>query len=340
MYMSLPYLHRSVLAFVAAACTCGSMKGQDTSYYNYHPACGFLSNDTLSVSALTPEGIRGAHIVTEARVALKKVSFRSGENRSYWGYSLPTTDGDTLTVRLRYVDSPTGDPDRSKVGRVTVSLGDDVVAEKNCEEFEPMPRRYNSLGIMLKDGRMLSISGGGKQPRELMETILPRRIEVEDSVKLWSIGEAEVSLFVAGVSGVPLDAPMSGYTLETLMERLKGSKDPAEGLWRYFDRENDATYARPGGEYTLATVATDKRGEYEIILVDGAKVYSDRWRQMMVKGKLRATIFAGHYDLEWVDASFERMTKDVHATIEDGALLTVVFPLYKAKMRFVKVGEL
>lgn len=58
---------------------------------------------------------------------------------------------------------------------------------------------------------------------------------------------------------------------------------------------------------------------------------------MMLKGRLRPTIFENHYTLEWIDSEFRTMTEDMHADIEQGAILTLSFPLLKTTLRFSKV---
>jgi hypothetical protein len=49
------------------------------------------------------------------------------------------------------------------------------------------------------------------------------------------------------------------------------------------------------------------------------------------------TIFSGNYDASWIDATMEPLDKDVQATIENGVILTLNFPVYKSQVRFAKV---
>ncbi len=58
---------------------------------------------------------------------------------------------------------------------------------------------------------------------------------------------------------------------------------------------------------------------------------------MMLKGRLKPTIFVGHYDLEWIDSTFAPIDRDIHATITDGAILTLSFPLLKTTLRFSRM---
>lgn len=56
----------------------------------------------------------------------------------------------------------------------------------------------------------------------------------------------------------------------------------------------------------------------------------------MLRGRLHDTRFVNHYDLEWVDAAFDLMSRDVHADVEQGVMLTLSFLVYRSRMRFVK----
>ena len=296
-----------------------------------------LTDSTLSLPAIPPSGVRGVETVCEARVALDKVSQLSGTNPSYWELLLTGTDGRCVRVSLHIVDPPSGVADMGKQGRGRVLVGDDVIAQEDFYGFSTLPARYNSLSVRLNDAGELRVSGGGSHGRPLLTARLPEAGFAPDSVRLHTAGAAQVGMFAAGSTGIPSVAETTDHTLDGLRERFSQSSDPVEGFWRYFDRQNDPSYARPGGEYTLALVNNGQRGEYDIVLVDGARVYADKWRPMMLKGHLRATVFAGHYDLKWIDASFEPMTSDIHATIEEGALLTLSFPLYKTTLRFSKL---
>ncbi len=57
----------------------------------------------------------------------------------------------------------------------------------------------------------------------------------------------------------------------------------------------------------------------------------------MLKGKLIPTLFEGHYDLVWYDGKMQRMDSDISASMEQGVILTLNFPLYRSKLRFSKV---
>lgn len=77
------------------------------------------------------------------------------------------------------------------------------------------------------------------------------------------------------------------------------------------------------------------KDDYLIIYLSGAETNSSNWKEGMIKGRLKATIFQNHYDLEWYDSLFELIDVDAYASINN-SILTLEFPLYKAKVRFFK----
>ncbi len=130
-------------------------------------------------------------------------------------------------------------------------------------------------------------------------------------------------------------SPGSMWTLDGLDQYLSNSTDPVEGYWRYLDRDMEDKWLRLGGRYTLAVVRADDG--YDLIYIDGAQVKKSQWRPCMVKGHITKTQFSGNYDLCWIDATLEPIVEDCYATIENGVILTLNFPIYKSQIRFAKV---
>ena len=133
-------------------------------------------------------------------------------------------------------------------------------------------------------------------------------------------------------------APTSRWTREALDEYFNVTSDPLEGYWKYLDRDMTDEWLRLGGRYTLAVVRADDG--YDLIYIDGAQVKKSMWHEGMLKGHMSKTIFSGNYDATWIDATMEPIEKDVQATIENGVILTLNFPVYKSQVRFDKVMNL
>lgn len=122
---------------------------------------------------------------------------------------------------------------------------------------------------------------------------------------------------------------------DDIISSLEEIADPRCGIYNFFDEEFDMKIAVKGGRYRLALLPAEEGG-YNLIYIEGAVVQSDRWHTGMLKAYLQPTPFVGTYILFWTDSNcniIDDMTP--YATIE-GVIITVVFPLQKAKFRFVK----
>lgn len=297
----------------------------------YHDAPVTFADSSATIQ-LVSGGLESVR--AEARVAMKSIPERQGMASAWWELRLSSPD-DTLAVKLHHGNTDFGDILDRRITRLTISRKGDALVEKEVEGFAPGSGFYNTLSAELDACGHLLVSGGSKAGKILAETDIAPFQPVTADVAVCG-GEGTMSLFCCESLRSPGAVMATMWTMESLAERIKNSDDQAEGFWKYLDRENDPEYARPGGRYLLATVKNE-RGEYDIIYVDGAQTYADKWEPMMLKGRLTPTIFIGHYDLEWVDSSFESISEDIHADITDGAILTVSFPLLKSKMRFSKM---
>lgn len=123
------------------------------------------------------------------------------------------------------------------------------------------------------------------------------------------------------------------YTYEILKDIFSYKKDTNEGFWNYLDRDNNPQWARIGGRYRLALLSQGE--DFLLLYIDGAEVNKSQWNECMVKGRLKATNFENHYDVEWYDSTFELIKKDIYANI-DNSILTIHFPIYKSSVRFYK----
>ena len=303
----------------------------------YFPSPVELRDSSITVPLDTSVAVRNCRV--DVRGAMSGIGERPGLARAYWGLKL-IGPSDTMTVTLRHGNSSFGDILDRRVNMLTVARGKDVIFEKDIAAFESSSGVYNTLRLDLdRQNGELNISGGGKSVTDICA--LPvGRLAMSSAVTVWSQGVLDVASLSLEISLSPEQALASGWTQEALMDHLRASTDPVEGYWQYLDRENDPRYARPGGRYLLAVVRnpdSDVDGNYDILYVDGAETWRDRWHPMMIKGRLRPTIFLDHYDLEWTDAVFETIDRDIHATITDRSILTLSFPLLKTTMRFSRM---
>ena len=133
-------------------------------------------------------------------------------------------------------------------------------------------------------------------------------------------------------------AVTTSWNRTRLNEYFEQSADPIEGYWSYLDRDMQDEWMRLGGRYTLAVVRNGNG--YDLIYIDGAQVKKSFWQEGMLKGHLTKTMFSGNYDMYWIDATMEPIDKDAYATIENGVILTLNFPVFKSQVRFAKIIEI
>ena len=211
---------------------------------------------------------------------------------------------DRRTMRVRLI--------RNQSGQVTELASQRIAHGVSLEDGD------NTLCVDV-DERGASVSIGKSELVKVIECNLKR-----------PIGDVQVGYLVGPGACVSIEravltidnrqqaaATATTWSLEALDERFSQSTDPVEGYWRYLDRD----------------------GGYDIVYVGGARVMRSQWKPGMVKGHLRPTIFAGNYDLEWIDATLQPLgDEDAYATLEGGgAILTLNYPLYKSQVRYARV---
>ncbi len=322
-------------------CTSGLSHADDNCRRTHLDAPVTICDTMLSRHVATGDTPASSFTV-EARGALARAKERVGMSKTLWGITL-TSPSDTLDVSLHFGNTDFGDMLDRRIARITVTRNGAELYAAEAEGFRMSGGDLNTLTLSLSDST-LNISGGGERSRQLADVHIHNSLSPCDA-RIWSRGQLLVTVFSTETCLPPSHTLATAHTPATLKERFQSRHDPIEGYWTYFDRSNDPMYARLGGQYTLAVIKRDEptatdglTDAYDIVYVAGAKTLGQQWQPMMLKGTLRSTIFQGHYDLEWIDSTFDRITDDIHATLDsDDALLTLSFPLLKTTIRFSKM---
>lgn len=290
-----------------------------------------------AVTPLVADFMRYDKISIDARAAVKKIKEQKAPSAPEWGLRIAVDSlGRSYTAGLAHSAEGFGSPFDSHTLTVAVWLGDSVILTRSFEkDFSLVSGGENTLMADIDSRRRtVTLSGGNRRPVEIGSfaysgTLAPGFVA--------SVPVA-VSSLSARLESDPASLAVTRWTAETIADYLSGTGNPVEGYWSYLDRENDPQYATVGGRYRLAVVADpDCRGAYDILYVEGAEKFPGSWHAGMKKGRLTPTRFAGHYDLEWNDASFLPIRHDIHAQFsDDGAILTLSFPLYRTSVRFFK----
>lgn len=186
------------------------------------------------------------------------------------------------------------------------------------------------------DERGVKVSIGKNELQQILEADIKRPAEVVQVGYLVGAGaRVAIERAVLTIDNEQQVITTTSWTREALDEYFATSVDPNEGYWKYLDRDMQDDWLRLGGRYTLAVVRSDDG--YDIIYLEGAQVKKSLWHEGMLKGHMTKTVFSGNYDATWIDATMEPIEKDVQATIENGVILTLYFPVYKSQVRFAKV---
>lgn len=249
---------------------------------------------------------------------------------SQWSLSWPSDYG---YCRATLILPPKGRKDDVYFTSSTLRLetGDKVEeyrvdGDVSCDDFNSMKIDYDGVTATLFVGDAVAREvaavpfGPGEVSVDMPEGSLCQRMQL--------VQQAENT-----------DAGMLEGSLERMLLRVSDSEDHNEGIWEYFGKDADAAKVNIGGRYVLATVANG-HGGYDIVYVAGAGTNPGKWRPMTLKGRMRPTIFADDYDLEWIDAAGTHVTGDTYARMSaDRSMLTFGFPDYGATLRFRRVRQ-
>lgn len=123
---------------------------------------------------------------------------------------------------------------------------------------------------------------------------------------------------------------------EEELTKLMADAEGIEGTWMYLDRDIDTGKASLGHKYSLVIVKSSDSA-YQIISVDPKAAKQGLLMPLQVKGWLRPTNFSNNYDLVWYDANGRELNDDNNAQLsDDGAILTLRFPVFKSQLRFTR----
>lgn len=194
---------------------------------------------------------------------------------------------------------------------------------------------YNVLGVDMKDSQTTILAGDNHLNPIFTLDVGPQLQPVHMGVLVGSgalINLERTVLALRSDSRINTD---TGWTRDSLDAHFAHSRDLFEGYWQYLDRDMQDTWLRLGGRYTLAIVKSSEN-TYDIIYVSGAEVKDTEWHCGMLKGRLEKTIFPDTYKAQWIDATHRSMGRDVQASVEQGIILTLKFPVWNSSVRFSK----
>lgn len=329
---------RSLLLAVGCVLACHQMAYPLWSQREYHPTPLIMRDSVITV--LHRAESFSHRLVVESRCAMLGIKERAGMAPAYWGFNVVGRN-DTLVVTIRHGNTDFGDLLDQRFTRIQVIRGKEMLFSQDyMDGFATSSGSFNTIILELdREEERMSLSGGDHAAVPIAEIPYKTDNLADVRVYVWAKGELCLSSLSSEVWHSAESRLATRWTVDDLNEYFSSSADPIEGYWRYLDRQNDPQYARLGGKYVLAVVKNDMPGGcYDVIYISGAETMAGRWKPGMLKGHLYRTVFQSHYDLCWYDSTFEAITRDIHASVTDNAILTLSFPLLKSTLRFSKAS--
>lgn len=331
-------IHRVALAALWSIFSAGEIAAALPVRHYYQP--GEICDSVAGIASL-PVGT--GYVVMEARGSLPSDRERAGSSDSWWGISWGGSCRYEVTMRGRNADF--GNLSDEYVVDITAShIASDgrreVVCQSTVSSGMAMAGGSNTLSVELVADSVANVYVG----KNTLAHVLTFAVDdcCMDGSAGWGIVSHGCWQPVMVMDELEADMQRSlttGWTYETVVGYLAERRgvDAAEGVWKYFDRNNNPDKGVVGGKYVIATVRNSEGG-YDVIYLDGARTGRDRWREGMLKGRLSPTIFKGHFDLVWYDALMDSVSEEANATVQqDGALLEVAFPVYETTFRFSRI---
>lgn len=274
-------------------------------------------------------------LTVEARVAVSTNKEKQGKSKSNWRLLWNYISNDTYNfIEFGWQNTDFGDIYDQRQVIITIASvlhGKETIEKKVfLSDGVSMSNGYNTILLEIK-ADLYNVFVGAEQLNyvgsfNFVGSILGK-CGVQTSVL------STVSHFIVEPSIDIKKKIKTPYSYEILKDRFSYTKDANEGFWNYLDRDNNPQWARIGGRYRLALLSLGK--DYLVLYIGGAEVNKTQWNECMVKGRLKATNFENHYDVEWYDSSFELIKKDIYANINN-SILAIDFPIYKSSLRFYK----
>lgn len=280
----------------------------------------------------------------EIRASLPKMTEREGKSEHRYSILFPLTQGDkTLEIRI----SPGTEAYNHSMEKQYISIevlmnqkdSSRTLFDKKIYKGVSFGRGANSISVEWNNDGRFTLYAGERTLAEVGEfDIHNDSIDLSRPIGILNHGTLNIIDLIYAWTPDPAKGLHTGIDVAHLYKQLS-EKDIAapEGIWKYLDRDTDERYGRLGGNYLIGIRKADNGKDFDIIYLGGAKVFSDKWQPGMLKGKLIPTLFEGHYDLVWYDGKMQRMDSDISASVEQGVILTLNFPLYRSKLRFSKV---
>lgn len=281
----------------------------------------------------------GGTVLIEATAAPIKMRQKQGESLTAWGVRWTDKNDNPCEFLLKWHNSDLGSFNDRRSMIISISRGAETLMTDTVTEGVNLFKGPNSLKLSLSpqgDARW-TVGGTALGAAGSLAMGEPR----DDSFALFAQG-SDLNVFSSRTSIIEdkREYAVTPFTDASFFPSGENNLFNPAGVWEFLDRDNDARWARLGGRYVLGVRPCDNNtGEWDIIYLEGAVTNAGRWKPGMWKGRLSSTPFNNHFNLMWVDAAFEVMsrTDECSATLsDDGSIITLSFPLDRSTIRFYR----
>lgn len=248
-----------------------------------------------------------------------------------WNLTLnDTVCNHVICINTKRIERNKFDFDHDESIVITLSVDGEELLKKDFGKRLPISKSPIYLRVQL-DGKEIILSAGGSTLE------IAGKIDYEGFTDYAVIsGKHDITITRHSFLFVPKPIIPQLYDDETSVRAaLAGCTDSRCGVWDFFDEDVETRTALKGGRYRLAMLPSNDGG-YDLIYLSGAEIEPFRWNVGALKGHISPTPFADTFTLYWIDSTGKEINDGTPYAAIDGALMSLVFPLQKAKFRFVK----
>lgn len=247
-----------------------------------------------------------------------------------WTIELADSTGThSVAVNVSRVERNRFDFDHDENIEISMLVDGELVLRENQGNKLPISRSPIYLRVQL-DGTRIAISAGAKVLYPVGKTDYNGFI---DRATISSPHDIVIDRYYSMYMPDPV-IPQVYPDEQSVISALAHCNDGRCHLWEFFDEEVETRIALKGGRYKLALLPATGGG-YDIIYISGAEVNYNRWKTGMLKGRLIPTPFADTFTLYWIDSAGKEISDGTPYAVLHDAVMTLVFPIHKAKFRFV-----
>lgn len=268
-------------------------------------------------------------VAVEARAALPGDNPNGLRSKNSWGVEFDNG----LAVTLCRGNTDYGSEYNRQTLVVSVSRGDSLLQEGILYDgLSTKASEYHTVKLTFDAAGELEIFAGSRDLTPVLSMTLPASLARPSTVKCVAHAKNWKPAYLWVEEADTPDIPVYPFDTDALCRVGSG----VGGIWQMFDRENDNRYAMPGGEYTFACIPDpDVEGDYLLLVADGVQKCPELWPAGALKGRLTPSPFKMQYALTWTTADGTPLQDEAYAMLrEDQQLLTLIFPLHHATLRF------